>query len=71
MLKFGIHEPLGDFLSSCGWLFDTVWAVSAVTLFIASTLVVLLYRWRSLEVRLISSCRENTLRAAPPQSSIR
>ncbi|KAJ7832365.1 hypothetical protein B0H13DRAFT_2370986 [Mycena leptocephala] len=52
MLKFGIHEPLGDFLSSWGWLFDTVWAVSAVNdLFIASTLVVLLYRRRSLGLK--------------------
>jgi hypothetical protein len=52
MLKFGIHEALGDFLSSWGWLFDTVWAVRAVNdLFIASTLVVLLYRRRSLGLK--------------------
>ncbi|KAJ7923438.1 hypothetical protein B0H13DRAFT_2316387 [Mycena leptocephala] len=52
MLKFGIHEPLGDFLSGWGWLFDTVWAVRAVNdLFIASTLVVLLYRRRSLGLK--------------------
>jgi len=48
MFAYGIHESIPDFLTQWCWLFDAVWAVSAVNdLLIAGTLVFLLYRRRA------------------------
>ncbi|KAF7334667.1 hypothetical protein MVEN_02297200 [Mycena venus] len=48
MFAYGIHKPIPVFLTEWGWLFDTVWAVSAVNdLLIAGTLVFLLYQRRN------------------------
>ncbi|KAJ6479466.1 hypothetical protein C8R47DRAFT_1136927 [Mycena vitilis] len=47
LFAFGIREPVPRFLARWGWLFDTLWAVSAANdLITAGTLVVLLWRRR-------------------------
>ncbi|KAJ7624335.1 hypothetical protein DFH06DRAFT_1481644 [Mycena polygramma] len=52
MLKYGIHLPLPVFLQRWGWLFDTVWAVSAFNdLLIAGSLVYLLYQRRAMALK--------------------
>ncbi|KAJ7660294.1 hypothetical protein DFH06DRAFT_1194197 [Mycena polygramma] len=47
LFAFGIREPVPRFLARWGWLFDTLWAVSAANdLITAGTLVVLLWMRR-------------------------
>ncbi|KAK7018319.1 hypothetical protein R3P38DRAFT_1297353 [Favolaschia claudopus] len=48
MLAYGIHQPIPEFLSDWGWLFDSVWAVSSANdILIAASMSVLLYRRRT------------------------
>ncbi|KAF8139284.1 hypothetical protein K438DRAFT_715635 [Mycena galopus ATCC 62051] len=48
MFAYGIHQTIPVFLTQWGWLFDAVWAISALNdMLIAGTLVFMLYRRRS------------------------
>ncbi|KAJ7917201.1 hypothetical protein B0H13DRAFT_1870555 [Mycena leptocephala] len=52
LFQHGLYEPLFDFIGEWGWLFNTAWAVSAANdLLIASTLVFLLYRRRTVSLK--------------------